>query len=367
VPDAVPPRAWLDTALLLTGFTGRTVPGYGAAAWLSVDLWTTAGLAALVAVLPSSVRFRGRDRRPRMLVAPAAGAVGTALLAHADGTQYTWGGSGFGRGLLGVGIGIGIYQLLAARSTASSPPPAPPAAVGGRPLTVGLPAGSGAALALAAFALSVYRSDLVLALHLMPVYPVVATLVGLLAQADESPVHAALARRPLRRLGGQAFAIFALSGPVLLALGWLCARLGLDPRAGRVALGVAVDAVAGTLLAAAFAHRYLERILDRGGRPRFVPDPFANPFTNAFPDPFLAPPVNPFAPGPPPPGPPPPRPLGDSGKRPRREIDLDAVPPELRLRPLPVKPLPVKPPPVKPLPVKPPPVKPPPFRPVEGS
>jgi peptidoglycan/LPS O-acetylase OafA/YrhL len=271
-----------------------------------------------VALLHPSGRRTGR-RRTRLIqvattrpgrtvawIAVTAAAIGTGLmLTGADGAATT-GRSAVGQGLLGLGTGILTFRALEA-TTGTFKPPIP----GTAPARRSIP-GLAGVVTLGAVLACVYRSDLLLQLQVVPMFPLCAALVLVLASPQHSilsPVHRMLEHRVMQWLGSRALALYLLHAPVQLALDRIGEQFGVDRESTPVIWAMLVAVPLGSLAAAAIGHRWLEHLLV--ARP--APEPVRVPVTmslNRLPR-----------------------------SRPERIslIDRKAIPTELRLLPLPSK------------------------------
>jgi peptidoglycan/LPS O-acetylase OafA/YrhL len=327
---------WAAGAVLLNGLTGSNETDYPVSWAVSAGL---IGITVLVAAAfatthrphrpdPSAGAGRRRSYLIRVpvahperlvtLIGTGAGAIGLALiLAGPDGTGIA-GRPAIGAALLGLGTGIVTYRVLEG-ATGSFAPPLPRTAPIRGPM-----AGTAAILALSAVLACVYRSDLVLDLKLVPVFPAAAALVYFLAtpqDATRSPVHRLLNTGPAHWLGSRALALLLLHGPVQLSLERLGAKVGVDRTSTPVICSMLVAVTFGALAAAEAGHRWLEYLLATRPEPDQV-----RPTTIVLPP----------TPRPSPSRLPASRALASRPERIAR-IDPKAIPSELRLLPRPTK------------------------------
>ena len=310
---------WLSSALLLNGIVGPQASGYPVSWSVSV------GLGALIVLLAVALVLASRTPRPRAapkgLVRPGAlpsrssrpghlvtGIAVTAVLLGAGALLLTGpdaigtvGVAAMGQALLGLGAGLLSFRVLEG-GTGTLKAPLPGTAPAFRPTS-----GPGSTLALAALLFCVYRSDLMFTLHLLPVFPIAAALVYLLAVPrtfGRSTVNRLLDTAALQWLGARALALYLLHGPVQLTVERIGELSGLDRESTPAAYGIPIAVVLGSLLAADLGHRLLEH--------RFAPPPPAPVAVS----PYRVPRVRPER-------------LGI--------VDPEAIPRELRLLPLPRK------------------------------
>jgi hypothetical protein len=276
-------HGWLFSGLLLSGIAGPDQAGYPLAWALSIGLWTGAAVIVLVKVVSvaferlaqlrpfgAAARF-GRAARispvdpagPVRLTALIAVLVGVALLI--TDSRYTVGTGAVGRGLLGMGVGLLTVLRLHAGSGDVRPPTAKTV------VQRRFPAGPGVGLATAGLLFCVYRTDLMLQLHLLPVFGVAAMLVFFLArlshtrtpigrnQPDLGPLPRALSSRPGRWLGSRALAGFVLHGSIVITVVRVNAQLGADFATAPVIWRMLAEVLLGTLVAADLAYRLLDR------------------------------------------------------------------------------------------------------------
>jgi len=310
--------SWLSSALLLNGVAGPERTGYPVSWSVSVAL---CGVALLMVTAFALASLSGRTRRKSQdfarpgSILPAfdsgplvtgiawtAALIGAGLLLFtAPEVASTTGPAAIGQALLGLGAGLLSFRVLEG-ATGTLKPPLPRTAPAAHPAP-----GLGSLLALAALLFCVYRSDLMHELKLLPVFPIAAALVYFLAlphATGRSPVNRVLDSRLLQWLGTRALGLYLLHGPVQLTVDRVCELRGLDRESTPVAYGVLAGVVLGSLITAELGYRLLERRLAAS-----VPAPAP---TSMYRRPH---------------------------SRPERIslIDQNAIPNELRLRPLPRK------------------------------
>jgi peptidoglycan/LPS O-acetylase OafA/YrhL len=298
---------WASSALLLNGIAGPESAGYPASWSVSVAVWCALLLAATaLATARASHRRRLPEIGPGRLVtgmALMAGLTGIALMVSSGpAAAGTVGPAAIGQALLGLGAGLLCFRVLEG-GTGTLHPPRP----GTAPAPRSAP-GLGSLLALVALLFCLYRSDLMHELDLLPVFLVAAALVYFLAvprHTGHSLVNRLLDARPLQWLGSRALALYLLHGPVQLTVERIGELSGLDRESVPVTYGVIAAVVLGSLVAADLGHRLLERTVAPP-----APAPVAAVSMYRMPH-----------------------------SRPERiaQIDQQAIPSELRLRPLPRK------------------------------
>jgi hypothetical protein len=295
--------AWISSALLLNGVTGPDRAGYPLSWAVSVAVGGVLLLTAVAAVLRhrrGAVPFA--DPGPAVTgIAVGTGLSGVVLLVLLPDRPL-------GQGLLGLACGLLAYRVLEG-STGPLAPPTP----GIRPKARREP-GPGPAVALVITLICVHRWDLMLRLHLLPVFAAAAGLVHLLARPpaapagspEADPVRRLFLSRPAQWLGEHALAIVVVQGPIQLSAERIGRLLGAGPGPA-FSLAVVVVVVLGSFgLAGALTSAWTTSAWVR----------------------HVDPAVDPAADGP-----------LDRRLRTRAErigrIDLDSIPRELRLRPLP--------------------------------
>jgi peptidoglycan/LPS O-acetylase OafA/YrhL len=263
--------SWLSSVLLLNGVAGPDQTGYPVSWSVSVAL---CGVAALVITTFVLASLSGRTRRtsqdfarpgvirtpfdpgPRVTgIAITAGLIGAGLLLFsAPEAASTTGSVAISQGLLGLGIGLLSFRLLEG-ATGTLKAPLPRTAPAPQPMP-----GLGSVLTLTALVFCVYRSDLMHDLKLLPVFPISGALVYCLAMphASRSPLNRILDAQLLQWLGTRALGVYLLHGPVQLTVEKVCELRGLDRESTPVGYGVLAAVVLGSLITAELGYRLLE-------------------------------------------------------------------------------------------------------------
>jgi peptidoglycan/LPS O-acetylase OafA/YrhL len=275
--------SWGSSALLLNGIVGPPAAGYPVSWSVSVALGAALLLIGVALALTRPTGRRTGRRHTRLIqlattrpsrtvswIALTAAAIGTGLLlTGADGTATT-GRSAVGQGLLGLGTGILTFRMLEG-CTGTCTPPLP----GTAPVRRAVP-GLAGVVALGALLGCVYRSDLLDQLHVLPVFPICAGLVLVLASPQHSvlsPVHRLLEHRLIQWLGSRALALYLLHGPVQLVLDRIGEQVGLDRESALVICAMLVAVPLGSLAAAEIGHRRLEHLLIARPAPEAIRPP----------------------------------------------------------------------------------------------
>ncbi|MFI7587849.1 acyltransferase family protein [Spongisporangium articulatum] len=241
------PWAWVSSLFLLHGFVGPEFASYSAAWSLSVELYLNVLIVVAIALVPRV--------RLKPLVGPAMLVLGAVLLLSRDHHDpNTVGFIGVGRGALGLGAGMIVYQLYLRTIRTQEATHGTPGSPRSRHL-----AAAGSMLAVGFLIASMYRSDLVKREHFLLMALVGGFAVYTLAVPSAGPVHRFCNTRLAQWLGTRSFALYALHGPMLMCGEWLMRFLDYNKKAPQVEAFLIVWTIVLSLAAAEVGHRWIER------------------------------------------------------------------------------------------------------------